>query len=464
VLLLFPCGIGKMASLGPVSAAARKGHSRRVFFMSTKGTIVIMGSGELTSTMVEVHKELIRRVGTAGPAVFLDTPAGFQLNADQIAAKAVEYFRTRVGHPLAVASYRAKPTGESFETEKTFLSLRLAGYILIGPGSPTYALRQWSGSPIPEILTQRVEAGGSLVVASAAALTVGRFTLPVYEIYKVGEEPRWEPGIDILGRFGFNLVVVPHWNNAEGGNHDTRCCFMGVSRFTELEKLLPADVTVLGLDEHTACVLDLGKETAEIRGIGRLVLRRGGEESLFEAGRTIPLGVLKENRSAMRSEATRVETLAPPPAQSHQSTLFWDEIQALKSRFHAGLDRWKAAESTDALLELDRMIQHAPRDPESEETITQAIEIMREWIVLLGTRLSESPRDRADDLASVVEEMIDLRRRLRGSKKWNEADAIRDALRRANVLVEDTPQGPRWRLQKSQAGTSPPLAGDGGST
>jgi hypothetical protein len=91
--------------------------------MSSKGAIVLMGSGELTSTMVEVYKELMHRALAVGPAVFLDTPAGFQLNADQISARAVEYFRTRVGHPISVASYKVKPTLPSFTAEEACLSL-----------------------------------------------------------------------------------------------------------------------------------------------------------------------------------------------------------------------------------------------------------------------------------------------------------------------------------------------------
>ena len=78
---------------------------------SKKGIIVLMGSGELTATMVEVHKALLAGLGGRPQAVFLDTPAGFQLNVDQISSKAVEYFATRVKHPLAVASYKAHDSG-----------------------------------------------------------------------------------------------------------------------------------------------------------------------------------------------------------------------------------------------------------------------------------------------------------------------------------------------------------------
>ena len=63
---------------------------RKDFDMSsTRGTVVLMGSGELTATMVEVHKEMLARLPDPPQAVFLDTPAGFQLNVDEISRKAV---------------------------------------------------------------------------------------------------------------------------------------------------------------------------------------------------------------------------------------------------------------------------------------------------------------------------------------------------------------------------------------
>ena len=259
----------------------------------SKGKIALMGSGELTATMVEVHKELLSGLTIDPKAVFLDTPAGFQLNADQISEKAVDYFSTRVNHPLVVASFKSKNSG-AYESEAAFHTLRQAGYTLIGPGSPTYTLRQLRDTPVSEIFTQRVEAGGCLVAASAAALTVGRFTLPVYEIYKVGTDLHWVDGLDLLARFGLNLVVIPHWNNAEGGTHDTSCCFMGKARFARLVEMLPDDVAVLGLDEHTACIIDLERQEVVVRGIGQVIWRRADKEMAFGKGDRFPLEVLRD--------------------------------------------------------------------------------------------------------------------------------------------------------------------------
>ncbi len=59
---------------------------------STHGTLVLMGSGEMAASMVEVHKYAMSLVEGPLRAAFIDTPAGFQLNADLLARKAVEFF------------------------------------------------------------------------------------------------------------------------------------------------------------------------------------------------------------------------------------------------------------------------------------------------------------------------------------------------------------------------------------
>jgi hypothetical protein len=285
------------------------------------------------------------------------------------------------------------------------------------------------------------------VAASAAALTVGRFTLPVYEIYKVGEALRWEPGIDLLGRFGFNLVVVPHWNNAEGGTHDTRRCFMGESRFQELEKLLPADTTVIGLDEHTACLLHLEQGRAEIRGIGRVVLRRRGAEAVFESGQRFALSLLKQGAAGPSAPESTAQARERPPEASAGNSSFWETIHALERRFQAGLARGAPAEPVQALLELDRVVWSAARDLESEEFISQGREILREWIVQMGTVMASGAAARAACMGPLVEELITLRDHLRAERRWAEADMLRDCLQRAGIRIEDTGDGSRWRIE-----------------
>jgi peptidase E len=412
-----------------------------------KGMIALMGSGELTATMVEVHKEILDGLGENPRAVFLDTPAGFQLNCDQLSGRAIDYFLTHVQRPLTVASYKSHENTTEYDAERAFQTLRRADYVLIGPGSPTYAVRQWLQSPIARILWERIENGGCLVAASAAALTVGRLTIPVYEIYKVGEELHWAHGMDILSHFGFHLVVVPHWNNAEGGTHDTRFCYMGEPRFRGLESLLPEDVGVLGLDEHTACLIDLERDEGEIRGIGRITVRRGDEELTLEKGDRFPLAVLRGASLPRSRKVTDREVSGQQPGAEKRHESFWDGVHRIERAFRDGLDALDGTASTNAVLELDRAIWRAKEDLENEEFISQARDLLREMIVLLGTRLSVKPRIEARRFAPLVEKLLELRERMRREERWQEADAIRESLGHADVIIEDEMGGSRWRLK-----------------
>ncbi|MBF0505195.1 MAG: Type 1 glutamine amidotransferase-like domain-containing protein [Nitrospirae bacterium] len=410
-----------------------------------KGLIVLMGSGELTATMVEVHKEILARYSGFPRAFFLDTPAGFQLNADQLSQRAVEYFRLNVGYPMEVISFKSKSVPAT-EREQAFRRLKEADYVLVGPGSPTYAIRQWQETPIPEILELRIEEGACFVAASAAALTIGRFTLPVYEIYKVGQELHWVEGLDILGHLGLNTVVVPHWNNAEGGTHDTRFCFMGEGRFRKLESMLPEDVSVLGLDEHTACIIDLDTEEISIKGIGSVTFRHRAFERTFLRGERFPLRVLSGREGSVIPAAQLIEMPASGPMPVPEEAGFWDSVHALEVAYHKGLDA-DARDAANALLNLDRIIWQAHQDKESPEFISQARELFHELIVILGVRLSSAPESCYKCLEPLVEELLASRALYKENKQWLEADVIRDCLKRAKIEVDDTQNGYRWRLR-----------------
>jgi hypothetical protein len=413
-----------------------------------QGKIVLMGSGELTATMVEVHKELLSVLGPDPKAVFLDTPAGFQLNCDQISDKAVEYFRRRVGADLTVASFKSADA-PLFDTELAYKTLKEADFVLIGPGSPTYAVKQLLQSPIPDIFEQLIVTGGCLVSASAAALTMGRFTLPVYEIYKVGKSLYWEEGTDLMGRFGFDLVVVPHWNNAEGGTHDTRCCFMGKPRFEKLASFLPDDIPVLGIDEHTALILDFKTGSASIRGLGKIVIRRHGKASVIEKGSHIPLTVFHKDSTGITEDfATDAAETSEIQLQADEKAGFWDKIHQMERDFRSALDRNDGRICTNILLELDSLNWRANAELQDDASISQAREVLRDLLVLFGTKLNEITAIRNTCPDFIVEALVRLRQTLRRDKRFEDADTIRDILLSAGVLVEDTPEGPRWRSEQ----------------
>jgi cyanophycinase-like exopeptidase len=412
-----------------------------------KGSIVLMGSGELTATMVEVHKEQLDRFGGSAKAVFLDTPAGFQLNVDQITHRALDYFNSRVGYPMAVASFKSAENITDLEAETTYHQLREANYILIGPGSPTYAVRQLRTTPIPGILVDMVHRGGCMVAASAAALTMGSKTLPVYEIYKVGHDLYWENGMGVLDAFGLNTVVVPHWNNAEGGTHDTRFCFMGETRFDRLATMLPNDVSIIGIDEHTACIINLESGEARVRGLGKVLLRHGSREVMFEKGDRFPISAINDLMfDRVEKQAIKDKSQNNRSDTSNSDNEFWETIHSIRNSFLSGIENSQSEKIVNALLELDSTLWRAQLNLENEEFISQGRETLRDLIVLLGPALKKKSLDLATALAPMIEEMLSLRDSFRQNKQWESADAIRKSLERMGCIVEDTPEGVQWRV------------------
>ncbi|HVL05370.1 MAG TPA: hypothetical protein VM388_05250 [Acidimicrobiales bacterium] len=406
--------------------------------------LVIMGSGETSPTMTKVHRDLLDRVGP-GPAVMLDTPFGFQENADDISAKAQAYFRESVRRELVVASFRAAEGVDPLAYETTLARLREAVYVFAGPGSPSYALAQWSASNVPAALAHKLRAGGCLTFASAAACTLGPFALPVYEIYKVGQGVRWLEGMNLLAEAGLPAAVVPHFNNAEGGNHDTRYCYMGERRLSMLEAMLPDDVFILGVDEHTACVLDLDAGTATVAGLGSVTVRRRGQMSAVPTGTTLALAEL------VGAPQGAPATSGPAPAPVAVGGIVADPLTADIDRFEAAFDSaLRAGDSPAAVkvaLELDDLLHDWSRDTTQSDLLDRGRAGLRAMIVRLGEAAEVGLRDPRVAVGPFVEALLDARRQARAEGRWPDADVVRERLLAAGVEVRDTAEGTEWQLR-----------------
>ena len=431
--------------------------------MSAPRLLVIMGSGETAPTMVTPHREIVARFADAPPrAVLLDTPYGFQENAHEISQRAVDYFAQRVQLSIEVAGFpgplAADPRERSTQPTAACLArLRTADLVFSGPGSPTYALSTWHGSAVHEALADKLARRGVLVFASAAACTVGRFSLPVYEIYKVGQPIHWLEGLDLLSPLGFgeNCVVIPHFDNAEGGTHDTRFCYMGERRLSALEAMLPDDAWVLGVDEHTALVVDLDTRVAAVIGRSGIAVRRRGAIERFPAGARVPVASLvaaargagRGPASAPAASSTAEDPGAPAETAPARSPLL-GEVARIEQAFAAALASRRAADAAEAILALDRTILEWAEDTLQTDDPDRARAVLHSLIHRLGETASVGLRDPKDLLAPLVERLIALRAELRAERAWQLADRLRDRLVAAGVELHDTPDGTTWMLRE----------------
>ncbi|HET7010484.1 MAG TPA: hypothetical protein VFI11_06885 [Anaerolineales bacterium] len=374
------------------------------------GRLTLMGSGETAAGMVRVHRALLESLEEAPRPVFLDTPAGFESGVEGIAARFVEYFRTSLDLDLRVARYRHRDDPPRARAE-ALEALTEANYIVAGPGSPTYAVEQLKSTPFVEVLIRRWRAGAQIVFASAATISLGRHALPVYEIYKVGRPLHWAEGLDLLGSFGYELAIIPHWDNSEGGTHDTRACFMGMERFARLRDLLPPTATILGIDEHTAVTLDVDRRQAEVRGKSGVTILRGPEREVHSSGEAFSLEILEPAGAARPTPAERV----PAPAGSPIATLGQAAALVGAGDLPAGL-RIAADEAPEDLAALLHQAAAAAERAEPSH----------------------------DDLDPLLRIIIELRSALRERGEWALADGLRDRLLRIGIELRDTPQGTIW--------------------
>jgi cyanophycinase-like exopeptidase len=423
--------------------------------------LAVMGSGETAPTMAKVHRDLLARLGPRPvPAVLLDTPFGFQVNADDLSARAVEYFRESVQAPIAVASFRTAEQAGTLEYETMLNRLREARYLFAGPGSPSYAVRQWAGTQVPVILAEKLRSGGCLTFASAAAVTLGPFALPVYEVYKVGQAPHWLEGLDLMAALGLAAVVIPHFDNAEGGTHDTRYCYMGELRLRLLEDMLPDDVFIIGVDEHTAAIFDLDAGIVEVAGRGALTVRHRGHMTRFESGEHVTIESLPDLADSGRPDRASPSSrpagsvIAGGPASagggaspSGGRSPLLDEVARRQAGFDRALDSGDPDGAVEAVLALDTLVLDWSRDSLQSDELDQARAAMRSMVVRLGEAAEGGLRDPRQVVGPFVDALLAARARARDDKRWGDADDVRDSLVDAGVEVHDTPEGTTWELR-----------------
>jgi hypothetical protein len=300
------------------------------------------------------------------------------------------------------------------------------------------------------------------VIASAAAAATGFVAVPVYEIYKVGADPHWLEGLDLFGVLGLKVAVIPHYDNAEGGTHDTRFCYLGERRLAILERELPEDAAVLGVDEHTALIMDLTTAVAEVVGRGGATIRKAGVSTVLPSGTKTTLDDLRTlvrsgipvegSVTARRGEGGNGATgQAGQGSDQGQPGRALNEVTAdAEGRFAAATRDRDSTTMVSAILDLEAAIEAWSTDTDENDDSDRARAVLRGLVARLGRTAQQGLVDPADRLRPSVEPLIALREALRKDRAYAASDVIRDALAAAGVELRDTPDGTSWDLTIDQ--------------
>jgi len=283
----------------------------------TLGQIAFLGSGETSLAGGRIFETLAKKINEPLRIALMETPAGFELNSTQVVGKVGEFMKTRLQNykPIVdVIPARKKNSAFSPDDPEIVKPLLYANMIFMGPGSPTYTIRNLKDTLAWDVIRARHRLGATLIFASAATISISAHALPVYEIYKVGQDVHAVDGLNLFADFGLHISFIPHWNNTDGGvDLDTSRCFIGMDRFTEWSDFVPSNNETVGLDEHTGLILDFEAGLCEVSGVSSVSLVRKDNPEIYPSGTKFPLSELGE-------------IVVPQPVQGNIPAHVWDMV------------------------------------------------------------------------------------------------------------------------------------------
>lgn len=121
-----------------------------------------------------------------------------------------------------------------------------------------------------------------------------------------------------------------------------------------------------------------------------------------------------------------------------------NRLLEIKGKFIEGMD--DDLNTADAIAAIFDMVKEVNSNiTASSNSSKEIIEFSHSLIKELGKVLGIGQKQKENNLDSEIEELINQRQQARKEKNWKLSDEIRDKLKDMGIVLEDTPQGVKWK-------------------
>lgn len=227
------------------------------------GTLALVGAGEYLDGMQKVDQYLLGTIADPKKRVVVLPTA---------AAPEPDYYKWSnmgVGH-FGRLGVMVRPalvlTREDAQNDDLAAQIRWANFVYLSGGSPAYLLSTLEGTKVWDAISAVWQGGGVIAGCSAGAMVLAGAV-------RTRRDPPLEfrPGLGLVS----GVIVMPHFDR------------LPPARLASFLEQLPQDLTLLGIEEHTAAVG--GPQDWTVMGRGRVLVCRGGTEAWHAAGSSFAL-------------------------------------------------------------------------------------------------------------------------------------------------------------------------------
>ena len=142
-----------------------------------------------------------------------------------------------------------------------------------------------------------------------------------------------------------------------------------------------------------------------------------------------------------RDQLAFMENTAEDREPNDEERAFIAEVDRAHEKFNAAMeDDLNTADALGALFELVREVFKLPQSGVSRQAIAYGKAKMHAMTGVLGLLMKQT-----DDVSPEVQAMVEERAAARQNKNWKRSDELRDAIKAAGYILEDTPAGQKVR-------------------